>query len=116
MPDGFRVIRVYRGQLCKNLHQLDLGDFKDTSAVVSLLDLVITVDTSVGHLAGTIGTPTWILVPALGFNWVWMQTRKDSPWYGSVRLFRQDKRAEWAPVLDKVKNHLSSLVERQKAA
>lgn len=101
---------------CKNIVHLNLGDFKDTSAVISLLDLVITVDTSVGHLAATIGKPTWILVPALGFNWVWQMNRKDSPWYPSVRLFRQDKRAEWAPVLDKVRNTLSTLVERQKAA
>jgi tetratricopeptide (TPR) repeat protein len=101
---------------CKKIHHLDLGDFKDTSAIVSLLDLVVTVDTSVGHLAGTIGVPTWILVPALGFNCFWQQNRKDSPWYGSVRLFRQDKRAEWSPVIQKIKASMSDLAGRKKAA
>ena len=101
---------------CKAIHQLKIGDFGDTAAIMSLLDLVITVDTSVGHLAGTLGVPTWILVPALGFNWVWMQYRKDSPWYKSVRLFRQDKKAEWTTVLQKIKNELTNLASKSKAA
>ena len=66
----------------------ELEDFDDTAAVVALVDLVITVDTSVAHLAGALGRPTWILVPFWP-DWRWMLDRDDSPWYPTVRLFRQ---------------------------
>ena len=66
----------------------DLTDFAETAALVSCLDLVITVDTSVAHLAGASGRPTWILLPYTP-DWRWLLDRDDSPWYPGARLFRQ---------------------------
>jgi ADP-heptose:LPS heptosyltransferase len=64
------------------------ADFGDTAAAISLLDLVISVDTSVAHLAGAVGTPVWIILPHAA-DWRWLTDREDSPWYPTVRLFRQ---------------------------
>jgi hypothetical protein len=84
---------------------VDLGpalrDFADTAALVSNLDLIITVDTSVGHLAGALGVPAWIL-PWATHDWRWLLGRDDSPWYPSVRLFRQERPHDWAPVIERV--------------
>src|SRR6202012_5360787 len=66
----------------------ELTDFTDTAALISCLDLVITVDTSVAHLAGKQGCPTWVLLPHLP-DWRWLLDREDSPWYPGMRLFRQ---------------------------
>ena len=71
-----------------------LTDFGETAALIQNLDLVITVDTSMGHLAGALGKPAWILIPKAA-DWRWMLDRDDSPWYPSVRLFRQQKAGAW---------------------
>lgn len=86
-----------------------LTDFSETAALMSCLDLVISVDTSVVHLAGALGAPVWTLVP---FNpdWRWLLNRNDSPWYQSMRLFRQPKRGDWTSVVDDVCRELESLV------
>lgn len=86
-----------------------LTDFSETAALMSCLDLVISVDTSVVHLAGALGTPVWTMAP---FNpdWRWLLNRSDSPWYQSMRLFRQPKRGDWASVVDDVRHELESLV------
>lgn len=83
----------------------DLRDFNDTAALLDLMDLVITIDTSVAHLAGAMGKPVWVLLP---FNpdWRWMLDRNDSPWYPSARLFRQQQIGNWAAVIDQVKREL----------
>ncbi len=73
----------------------DLTDFVETAAFVSCLDLVITVCTSVAHLAGTLGRPTWVMLPYLP-DWRWLLERDDSPWYPAVRLFRQDDTHDYA--------------------
>ena len=86
-----------------------LTDFVETAALVSCLDLVITVDTSVAHLAAAMGRPTWILLPFTP-DYRWLLDRNDSPWYPTVRLFRQDERREYALVLEHVRAELEGLI------
>ncbi|HLH97399.1 MAG TPA: tetratricopeptide repeat protein [Xanthobacteraceae bacterium] len=82
-----------------------LADFADTAAVIGALDLVISSDTSVAHLAGALGKPTWILLQHVA-DWRWLIGREDSPWYPSARLFRQPKDGDWESVVRRVKNEL----------
>jgi tetratricopeptide (TPR) repeat protein len=86
----------------------DLADFDDTAAVVSLADLVISVDTSVAHLAGAMGRPVWILVPFQP-DWRWLLDREDSPWYPTARLFRQPSPGDWESVIVKVRDEFAKL-------
>ena len=79
----------------------DLDDFADTAALVENLDLVIAVDTSTAHLAGAMGKPVWLL-NRFDSCWRWMTGRTDSPWYPTLRLFRQETSGEWGPVVDDV--------------
>jgi hypothetical protein len=90
-------------------HSTLFGDFADTAALISLLDLVIAVDTSVAHLAGAIGWPTWLLLPHLA-DWRWLAGREDSPWYPTMWLFRQETEGDWAGVLDRVAQQLTALL------
>jgi Flp pilus assembly protein TadD len=78
-----------------------LTDFAETAALIACLDLVISVDTAVAHLAGALGVACWILVPYAP-DWRWLRDRSDSPWYDSVRLFRQTSPGDWAGVVDRV--------------
>jgi tetratricopeptide (TPR) repeat protein len=82
-----------------------LADFAETAALVTCLDLVITVDTSVAHLSGALGRPTWVLLPYTP-DYRWLLDRDDSPWYPTVRLFRQTETREYAGVLDRVRHEL----------
>ncbi len=82
--------------------QAELRDFADTAALIENLDLVVCVDSSVAHLAGAMGKPTWLLVPA-NADFRWLVNRDDSPWYPSMRLFRQERTGEWAPTLERVR-------------
>jgi len=84
------------------------GDFADTAAVLDQLDLIITVDTSVAHLAGALGRPVWILLPYLP-DWRWMLDRNDSPWYPTARLFRQHRPGDWGEVVLDVAQALAEL-------
>jgi tetratricopeptide (TPR) repeat protein len=86
-----------------------LTDFVETAALVSCLDLVITVDTSVAHLAAAMGRPTWILLPFTP-DYRWLLERDDSPWYPSARLFRQDEQRDYARVLQRVCDELDGLI------
>jgi ADP-heptose:LPS heptosyltransferase len=86
-----------------------LNDFADTAALVTALDLVITVDTAVAHLAGALGRPCWVLLPWIGCDWRWLRDRADSPWYDSVRLYRQPREGDWASVIAAVKRDLAAL-------
>jgi Flp pilus assembly protein TadD len=72
-----------------------IEDMADTAAMLSQLDLLIAVDTAVAHLAGALGLPCWLLLPAYKTDWRWLQQRRDSPWYPSMRLFRQAQRGDW---------------------
>jgi Glycosyltransferase family 9 (heptosyltransferase) len=83
----------------------DLDDFADTAAVLALVDLVITVDTSVAHLAGAMGRPVWILLP-FSPDWRWTLEGKSSRWYPSARLFRQPSLGDWASVVEDVRREL----------
>ncbi len=87
----------------------DLIDFSATAALLDLMDLVITVDTSIAHLAGAMGKPVWILLPH-NPDWRWLLDRNNSPWYPSARLFRQQQIGNWAAVIDQVKNELRSII------
>lgn len=84
----------------------ELDDFKDTAAVIDLLDLVITVDTSVAHLAGAMGKPVWIML-AFPNDWRWLLDRDDSPWYPTARLFRQQQGQDWISLVKDVKTALT---------
>ncbi|HEX4795161.1 MAG TPA: tetratricopeptide repeat-containing glycosyltransferase family protein [Humisphaera sp.] len=88
----------------------ELRDFADTAALIAGLDLVIAVDTAVAHLAGALGKPTWLLLsePA---EWRWLLTREDSPWYPTMRLFRQSKPGDWATVIERVAVELRALTD-----
>lgn len=87
----------------------DLADFADTAAVVAQLDLVITVDTAVAHVAGALGKPCWVLIPWLGVDWRWLLEREDSPWYpGALRLFRQAAEGGWPAVISRVAEALAA--------
>jgi hypothetical protein len=86
----------------------ELNDFSDTAALVSQLDLVISVDTSVAHLASALGKPTWILLPEVP-DFRWLLGRDDSPWYPTVRLFRQDASRDWDGVIARVAAALQEL-------
>ncbi len=103
-PASSEVHNPPKGMKIINLDQ-ELSDFADTAAAIVNLDLVISIDTSVAHLAGSIGKPVWTLLPFVP-DWRWMLEKDDSPWYPSMRLFRQTKLNDWTEVFEKVKNAL----------
>ena len=85
-----------------------LDDFADTAAVISSLDLTISVDTAVAHLAGALGRPVWLLLSTAG-DWRWLTGREDSPWYPTMRLFRQPSPGDWQGVLQRTAAALVNL-------
>lgn len=85
-----------------------IADFADTAAALTHLDLVITVDTAIAHLAGALGRPTWVMLPASA-DWRWLLQRADTPWYPTLRLFRQETRSDWTGVVERL---LPALLER----
>lgn len=91
----------------------ELRDFADTAAVVAQLDLVITVDTAVAHLAGALGKPCWVMLPAYKTDWRWLEGRADSPWYpDSIRLYRQPANEDWMPVIADIYRDLAAQTKR----
>ena len=90
-----------------------LTDYAETAAAISQLDLVITVDTSVAHLAGTLNTPTWMLIP-FAPDWRWLLNCSDSPWYSSLRIFRQEKSGDWSGVVRQVAQALPEFLDLEK--
>ncbi|MBT8583626.1 tetratricopeptide repeat protein [Polynucleobacter paneuropaeus] len=119
LPEGFQYISL-KNELCEadlsilqgNLWILNyahyLNDFSDTAALINNLDLVITVDTSVAHLSATLGKKTWVLLPYIP-DWRWLLDRDDSPWYPSIKLYRQSAAGDWAPVFEKIKENLAAM-------
>jgi hypothetical protein len=86
-------------------HSADLTDFAETAALVSQMDLVITVDTAIAHLTGALGKPGWLML-SYAPDWRWMTGRSDSPWYPTLRLFRQSKLGDWASVVQDIARQL----------
>jgi Flp pilus assembly protein TadD len=86
----------------------DIHDFEDTAALIGQLDLIISVDTSVAHLAGALGKPTFTLLP-FAPDWRWMLQREDSPWYPTMRLFRQKKAADWKDPIQEILAFLTTI-------
>ena len=84
-----------------------LETFEDTAAVLNCLDLLVCVDTSVGHIAGAMNCPAWIMLPYAP-DWRWMMQRGDSPWYPSLRLFRQDAPKAWPKLIERVAGELAA--------
>lgn len=83
-----------------------INNWDDTAGLVGHLDVVIAVDTAVGHLAGALGRPFWLPLNQFGQDWRWLLKRNDSPWYPSCRIFRQPKIADWDTPLETIHNHL----------
>lgn len=84
-------------------------DFAATAALVSHLDLVISVDTSVAHLAGAMGKPVWLLLP-YDPDWRWLLQRRDTPWYSTMKLYRQQQPQDWSAPLAELKRDISALM------
>lgn len=119
---GLRLVSLQKGAAAEQARQAPFAgrmvdvmdraaDFADTAALVRRLDLVISVDTAVAHLAGALGVPVWVLSRFDGC-WRWIAGREDSPWYPTARVFRQDRLDDWRPVLDRVAAELHGLVTR----
>ena len=104
-PD-FDQIKISPNEI-KNLGS-QITDFQDTAEAVSCLDLVITVDTSIAHLAGAMGKPVWVLLP-FAPDWRWMLESDGSPWYQSMRLFRQQQLGEWSYPFQRISEALEVL-------
>jgi hypothetical protein len=117
LQSGFGVAQIARWQGQRSLRVIDepldqsSGAFMDTAAIMQTLDLVITTDTAIAHLAGALGLPTWI---ALGYvpDWRWLLTRADSPWYPTVKLFRQPSMGDWSSVFSQLTDALNDFTAR----
>lgn len=93
----------------------EVRNFGDTAAIVDQLDLVITVDTAVAHLAGALGRPVWML-DRYDTDWRWLPPREDSPWYPTMRIFRQEEFGQWPAVVERARQALINFVDNEKAA
>jgi len=96
---------------------LDFGSrtaesFADTAALMMNLDLLVTVDTAVGHVAGALGLPVWVAVP-FAADWRWLRDRDDTPWYPTLRLFRQPKTGDWEAVFNRIFAALTEQTRQQ---
>ena len=94
----------------KEWHRGTYGFFSDTAHLVRQLDLVISVDTAVAHLAGALNRPTWLLLPR-NADFRWLKDRSDSPWYPSMRLFRQRQHGDWSGIVEDLRNAFEDLTQ-----
>jgi hypothetical protein len=118
---GIRLLSLQKGPGMEELQGLPshfpvtelgsrLNDFADTAALLMNLDLLITCDTAVAHLAGALGAPVWVALPLVP-DWRWLLDRNDSPWYPTMRLFRQKTLGDWTGVFDEIETALSSQLQ-----
>ncbi len=111
LPESDAALLAANPTLQDLRHQL--SDFGDTAAAIAQLDLVISVDTAVAHLAGALGKPVWTLLPYVA-DWRWLLQREDSPWYPTMRLFRQERESDWEGVFRRVREALRQKVAEAK--
>jgi tetratricopeptide (TPR) repeat protein len=120
---GVQFVSLQKGEASQQLKEggwrvLDWmdasGDLMDTAALIENLDLIISVDSAIAHLAGALGKPVWLL-NRFESEWRWMMEREDSPWYPSMRIFRQPARHDWDGVIDVVRGELAKLIPAQAA-
>ena len=104
MPDADRRWLVTHGVVVD--HTEDQQNFTDAAALVAQMDLVLSVDTAMAHLAGALGKPVWIMLP-FSADWRWLVGRTDTPWYPTARLFRQRRPGDWDGVVAEVAQALS---------
>jgi tetratricopeptide (TPR) repeat protein len=113
---GLRMYGLQKGEAARQAGKLadvrdihnfgdELYDFSDTAALIANLDLVVSVDTAVAHLAGSMGKPIWVMLPYVP-DWRWMLARDDSPWYPTMRLFRQPEKGNWDAVMRNIVKEL----------
>jgi tetratricopeptide (TPR) repeat protein len=123
---GIKIYSLQKGPQEAELHALPPGhgiidlaphlrDFGDTAEIVSRLDLVVMTDTAIAHLCGALGRPVWVLLGANAY-WLWQEAREDSPWYDSIRLFRQERAGDWQELMSRVRAALVELPARREAA
>uniref|UniRef100_A0ACD5GT06 Glycosyltransferase family 9 protein n=1 Tax=Desertifilum tharense IPPAS B-1220 TaxID=1781255 RepID=A0ACD5GT06_9CYAN len=104
LQKGSQVAEALAGKAIQDRGS-QLTDFAQTAEIIAQLDLIITVDTAVAHLAGAMGKAVWLLLP-YNPDWRWMRERTDSPWYPTMRLFRQTQPGNWETVFQQVRNCL----------
>jgi hypothetical protein len=106
-PDNGEIA-AYRGRAPLLNAGMAMESFDDTMAVISQLDMVVTVDTALAHLAGAMGHPVWVMLPYAP-DWRWLLDRCDTPWYPSMRLFRQSAPRHWGPVAAAIADEVNGL-------
>jgi len=107
-----RVQGLAHNQALQNLGK-EFSDFTDTAATIAKLDLVISIDTSVAHLAGAMGKPVWLMLPQIA-DWRWLLQKEDSPWYPSMRIFRQHRPGDWEAVIKRLAAELNLTIQQQR--
>ena len=121
--EGIRWISLQLGPDASQLHELPntiedvsthIGNFGDTAALITCLDLVISIDSAVAHLAGALGSPAWIMLK-LAPDWRWFLDRSDSPWYSSLKLFRQIEFGNWQTVVADMSQQLKIILDKKSA-
>lgn len=101
LPDGMQIID----------YTDEIYDFSDTAAFIENLDLIISIDTAIAHLSGALGKPVWTMIPFIP-DWRWMLNREDSPWYPTMKLFRQPSPGDWESVINRIKEGLKTFINK----
>ena len=116
LQKGFSVNDIQKNKLEENIINYDLlmdtgsKKFLDTSAIIKYLDLVITTDTSIAHLAGSLGTQTWLLLPKVS-DWRWLNSKDETVWYDNFRIYRQKVQGDWVEVFSRIEKDCNELIK-----